>query len=154
MTNNDVLRRLRYIFDFSDARMIDLFAQAETEVSRAQVSDWLKRDDDPNFRKMSDLQFATFLNGFINDKRGKKEGPAHKPENRLNNNIIFRKLKIALNLKVEDIIDIYGLVDARISKPEITAIFRNPSQNQYRECKDQFLRFFLQGLLEKYRPKK
>lgn len=154
MTNNEIFRRLRYTFDFSDDQVMKLFGLVEHEVSRAQVSDWLKKDDDPNFRRMTDFQFATFLNGFIVAKRGKREGPLPKAEQELNNNTIFRKLKIALNLKVEDIMDIYTLVRAHISKPEITALFRNPEQRQYRECQDQFLRYFLQGLNVKYRDQK
>ncbi|MFT5802774.1 MAG: hypothetical protein ACI956_002595 [Nonlabens sp.] len=133
--------------------MIALFALAEMEVSRAQVSDWLKKDEDPSFRRLTDFQFATFLNGFIVKHRGKKEGPTPKAEQEINNNIIFRKLKIALNLKVEEILDIFMLVKAHVSKPEVTALFRRPDQRQYRECQDQFLRYFLQGLQVKYGKK-
>ncbi len=153
MTNNDILRRLRYTFDFNDTKMIELFALAEAKVTRAQVSDWLKKEDDPDAREISDVLLATFLNGFINDKRGKRDGPQIPPEENLSNNAIFRKLKIALNLKDTDIVAIFDLVDMRVSKHEITALFRNPSQNQYRACKDQFLRVFLQGLNAKYREK-
>lgn len=151
MTNNDIIRRLRYTFDFNDSKMIELFALAEAKVSRAQVSDWLKKEDDPDAREISDVMLATFLNGFINDKRGKRDGPQIPPEEKLSNNAIFRKLKIALSLKDTDIIEILDLMDLRVSKHEITALFRNPSQNQYRVCKDQFLRVFLQGLNAKYR---
>ena len=96
MTNNDILRRIRYAFDFSDSKMIALFALADHQVTRGQICDWLKKEDDPSYQKCSDTQLAIFLNGLINDKRGKKEGPQPEPEQRLTNNIIFRKLKIAL----------------------------------------------------------
>jgi uncharacterized protein YehS (DUF1456 family) len=151
MNNNDVLRKIRYAFDFSDLKMIELFALAEHEITRAEVSDWMKKDDDPDFKTMNDEKLAIFLNGFINDKRGKKEGPQPKPEKKLNNNIVFRKLKIALHLTDTDIIEIYDLMDMNISKHEISALFRNPSQSQYRPCKDQFLRNFLHGMQLKYR---
>ena len=103
MTNNDVLRRLRYTFDLNDKTMINIFSQAELTVSREQVSNWLKKDDDADYTNCSDVQLATFLNGFINDRRGKKEGEQPKPEKKLTNNIVFRKLKIALDLRDEDI---------------------------------------------------
>lgn len=151
MTNNDILRRIRYTFDFGDDQMIELFASADYKVSRAQVSDWLKRDDDPDFQEMTDNKLAIFLNGLINEKRGKREGQQPVPEERLNNNIIFRKLRIALNLKDDDIMEILYLVEMRISKHELSAFFRNPKQHQYRECKDQILRNFLQGMQIKYR---
>ena len=99
MNNNDVLRRIRYTFDFDDSKMMAVFAAADHPVSRGQVSDWLKKDDDPAYQECSDTVLATFLNGLINDKRGRKEGMQPVPEVRLTNNIIFMKLKIALNLK-------------------------------------------------------
>jgi uncharacterized protein YehS (DUF1456 family) len=100
---------------------------------------------------LSGFQLATFLNGLIIEKRGKKEGPQPIPEKQLNNNIILRKLKIALNLKDEDILDLLKLAGLEISKHELSAFFRKPGQNQYRECKDQVLRNFLSGMGMKYR---
>ena len=152
MNNNDILRRIRYTFNFSDSKMIALFGLADFKINRAQISDWLKKDDDPAYQNCSDIQLAAFLNGLINDKRGKKEGPPPKPEKRLNNNIIFRKLKIALNLRDEDILNILALADLPMSKHELSALFRKPDHKNYRSCKDQILRNFLQGLQRTYRP--
>ncbi|VAX34224.1 Uncharacterized protein YehS [hydrothermal vent metagenome] len=153
MTNNDILRRIRYTFDFDDSTMIAIFGLAGCQVTREQISDWLKKDDDPAYQKCSDTQLAIFLNGFINYKRGKKEGPQPEPEQRLTNNIIFRKLRIALNLKAEDILEIMDLAGLRISKHELSAFFRKPGHKHYRECKDQVLRNFLTGLQLKYHAK-
>ena len=151
MTNNDVLRRLRYIFDFSDSKMIAVFGLADHPVTRAEVSDWLKKDNDPAYQKCSDALLAIFLNGLINDKRGRKEGPQPEPEKRLNNNIVFMKLKIALNLKAEDVLQIMGLAKFPVSKGELSSFSRRPGHKHYRECKDQILRNFLKGMQFKYR---
>jgi len=151
MINNDILRRIRYTFDFNDSKMIAIFGLADHQVTRGQVSDWLKKEDDPAYRKCSDTLLAIFLNGLINDKRGKKEGPQPEPEQRLTNNIIFRKLKIALNLKAEDVLEIMDLTDLRISKHELSAFFRKPDNKHYRGCRDQILRKFLKGLQLRYR---
>jgi uncharacterized protein YehS (DUF1456 family) len=152
MYNNDILRSLRYTFDFSDNAMIDLFGLGGEVVTRADVSNWLKREDDPDYKGLHDIDLATFLNGLIIQKRGKKEGEQPVAEKTLNNNMIFRKLKIALNMKDEDILEILSQVDRHISKHELSAFFRNPTQPQYRPCKDQVLRNFLQGIQLKYRP--
>ena len=152
MTNNDILRRIRYIFDFGDSKMMAVFGLADLVVTRSQVSDWLKKEDDPAFQACSDSQLAVFLNGLIIDRRGRKQGPQPEPEQVLTNNIIFRKLRIALDLKAEDIMDIMDLTDVRISKPELSAFFRKPSNRHYRACKDQVLRNFLKGVQLKYRP--
>ncbi|PCI07512.1 MAG: hypothetical protein COB77_04475 [Gammaproteobacteria bacterium] len=152
MTNNDILRRIRYIFDINDAKMITIFGLAESDVSREQISNWLKKDDDPNYQTCNDSQLASFLNGLINDKRGKKDGPQPDPEKRLTNNIIFRKLKIALNLKEEETLAILESAGLPISKHELSAFFRKAGHKHYRACKDQILRNFLQGLQLKHRP--
>ncbi|MEP0367105.1 MAG: DUF1456 family protein [Cyclobacteriaceae bacterium] len=151
MNNNYILRRIRYAFDYSDEQMIKMFRWADVDVSRAEVSDWLKSDDDPAQKPLYDRELAVFLNGMINKYRGKREGEQPKPEKSLNNNTIFRKLKIALNLKDTDILDIYALAKFDVGKHELSAIFRKPTQSQYRVCKDQFLRNFLLGLQMKHR---
>ncbi len=152
MTNNDILRRIRYTFDFNDKKMIALFRAADHTVTRAQVSAWLKKDDDPDFKKCSDTELAIFLNGLINLKRGKREGPQPAPEKRLTNNIILRKLKIALELQAEDILEILEQGNFVVSKNELSAFFRKPTHKHYRECKEQILRHFLKGLQLTYRP--
>ena len=146
MTNNDILRRIRYIFDFDDSKMIAVFGLADHQVTRAQISDWLRKDDDPAYKKCNDTQLAIFLNGLINDKRGKREGLQPEPEKRLTNNIILMKLKIALALKSEDILEIMGMANLHISKHELSAFFRKPVHKHYRDCKDQILRNFLKGV--------
>ena len=131
--------------------MIAIFAQAELEVTRSQVSDWLKKDEDPEQQLCDAKTLACYLNGLINEMRGKKEGAQPEPEDRLNNNIIFNKLKIALNLKAEDILRILALVDITISKHELSAFFRKKGHKHYRECQEQILRNFLHGIQIKYR---
>jgi uncharacterized protein YehS (DUF1456 family) len=152
MNNNDILRRTRYTFDLSDDQMIQIFALADHETTRAEVSDWLKKDDNPEQQQLYDKELAIFLNGFINFKRGKKEGPQPKPEKSLNNNIVLRKFRIALNLKDEGMLEILDLANFRFGKSELSALFRKPDHQHFRKCKDQVLRNFIYGMQLKYRP--
>jgi uncharacterized protein YehS (DUF1456 family) len=151
MIANDVLRRLRYIFDLSDSKMISLSSSGKHKVTRAQISDWLKKDDHPDYKVCDDTQLAIFLNNFITEKRGKRDGPQSEPEKRLSNNMIFMKLKIALNLKAEEVLELLVLANFKLGKHELSAFFRKPGHKHFRECKDQVLRNFLQGLAVKYR---
>jgi uncharacterized protein YehS (DUF1456 family) len=151
MTNNDILRRLRYTIDYTDLQMMAVFDLADHEIGRDTLGQWLKKEDEPEFQPMSDQDLAIFLNGLINQKRGKREGPQPVPETELDNNAILRKLKIAFNLKDTDILDIFAAADTKLSKHEISAFFRSPSQTQYRPCLDQYLRNFLQGLQKRLR---
>jgi uncharacterized protein YehS (DUF1456 family) len=151
VTNNDVLRRLRYTFDFSDSKMIELFKLMDVEVDREQISNWLKKDDDESYVNCTDKQFATFLNGLIIDKRGKQEGALPEIENKLNNNIVLRKLKIALNLQNDEVLNLLTQAGLSLSKHELSAFFRRADHKHYRACKDQVLRNFLQAIQLKYR---
>lgn len=152
MTNNDILRRLRYAFDLEDSAMIAIFAAADCEVSRAQISNWLKKEEDADFEPASDRELATFLNGFINTRRGRRDGAQPQPEQRLSNNMIFMKLRIALNFNSDDILTLLEANGVKISKHELSAFFRKPGNKHYRECKDQILRNFLLGIQHQYRP--
>jgi len=154
MDNNDTFRRTRYAFTLNNSAITKIFLSAGVTVTEPDIKVWLKKDVDPEYVAMPDFQLAAFLNGLIIEKRGKKEGPLPIPEKVLTNNIILRKFKIALSLKDDDMLEILMLADFKISRHELSAFFRNPGQDQYRECKDQVLRYFVKGLQLKYRENK
>ena len=153
MDNNDILRRLRYTFDWSDQDLIDIFSLADREVTSEQVIRWLKRETDEGFQNATDLDLATFLNGWIIKNRGKRGNAPISHETELNNNVILRKIKIALNFKDHDMLDVFNRTNSHLSKHELSAFFRKPGQKQYRPLLDQFLRNFFQGLQRKFRNK-
>lgn len=64
----------------------------------------------------------------------------------MNNNTVLKKLRIAFSLKTDDIQAIMTQQNVRVSMPEITAMMRSPDHKNYRECGDQFMRYFLRGL--------
>lgn len=151
MTNNDVLRRLRYIFDYNDAKMGEIFELAGTRVGRGHIIAWTLKDEDPAFEACNDKMLATFLNGLIIEKRGKRDGPAPKPEYTLSNNLILMKLKIALNMQSDDIIDTLAQAGFKLGNSELSSFLRRPGHRNYRSCKDQVLRNFLKGLQLEHR---
>lgn len=152
MINNDILRRLRYSFNFNDKAMVSIFAETGLAVTQEQVVAWLKHEDLDGFDLLEDEQLAHFLNGFINFKRGKREGAQPAAEKRLTNNAIFRKLRIALDLKDVDILAMMDLADFPLSKHELSAFFRKEGHKNYRTCQEQVLRQFLRGMQFHYRP--
>lgn len=152
MTNNDILRRLRYTFNFTNQQMLDIFELGALAANENQLITWLKRDDDEGYKSCPDKVLAHYLNGLIIFKRGKKDDQPMPVEEELTNNIILRKLKIALNLHAEGIIDILALADFRLGKSELSAFFRKPTHKHYRECKDQVLRNFIAGLQKQPKP--
>lgn len=151
MNLNDVLRRIRYTFDFDDQKMMDVFASGDLPVERVKVCAWLKPEEDPGFEPIADRQMAQFLNGLINEKRGRREGAQPEPEDTLTNNMVLMKLRIALNLQSDDVQALLRETGLSFSKHELTALFRKPGHKHYRYCEDQLLRNFLKGLQQRFR---
>ena len=154
MTNNDILRRIRYALNLNDSTMIAIFKLAEYETDQATVTALLKKEEDNGLVACSDRVLGYFLDGLIIHKRGKKEtepGQARKTASPLTNNAILKKLRIALELKEDDMLAVLKLADVDISKHELTALFRKEGHKNYKECGDQFLRKFLKGLSLRYR---
>lgn len=151
MTNNDVLRSLRYTLNAPNHGMIAIFALTNVTVTKEQVMAWLESDESESFAVISDELLAGFLNGVIIQRRGAKDGVIPAPETKLNYNIIMRKLKIAFDLKDDDILALLEGADFRLSKHELSAFFRRPDHKHYRACQEQVLRYFLRGISLKFR---
>lgn len=145
MDNNDILRRLRFTLNLSDDSMIDIYAKGGERVSRAEISSWLKREEDEDFDLVIDENLATFLNGLIVNYRGKKEGETPVAETELDNTIILRKLKIAFNFTSDELIYIWKKADVEITETELSAFFRKKSHPKFKYLNDQYLRKFLKG---------
>jgi uncharacterized protein YehS (DUF1456 family) len=69
----------------------------------------------------------------------------------MTNNDIIKKLRVALHLRNTEIIEIMALANFRATESELGAIFRKEDHPKYKECGDQFLRNFLDGLIVKMR---
>ena len=154
MTNNDILRQLRYVLNINDSTMIEIFKLADHEIEQSNLTGLLKKEDEEGFALCGDDVLRYFLDGLILHKRGRKEikpGETRKSDSRLTNNTILKKLRIALELKEDDMLGILKLANVDISKSELTALFRKEGHKNYKECGDQFLRKFLKGLSLRYR---
>ncbi|QTY27138.1 DUF1456 family protein [Flavobacterium sp. CS20] len=151
MTNNDVLRRSHYTFNYSDAEMISFFELVDVTVSRSDVSAWLKSDNDNGFTALNDSYLAAFLNGLIVSLRGEKDGKAPVIETSLTNNDVLKKLKIAYQLQSDEILELFKLAGKSLSKPELSSFLRRSDHPKYKELMDQYLRNFLLGLQLKYK---
>lgn len=152
MINNDILRRVRFVFDYSNAKVIKIFAKANVELSSEQVIALLKKEEEEGYQACNDTLMCQFLDGLIIEKRGLKPGSEiPTPLKQLTNNLIFKKLRVALELREEDIIAALALADFAMSKSELGALFRSPDHKNYKPCGDQVLRNFIKGLSVKHR---
>ena len=144
---------MRYAFDFSDPLMLSIFKLGGYEGNRPELATWLAREGEPDFVLCEDINLSRFLNGLIIKNRGPKDDGIPEPETFLSNNSVLRKLKIALNLQADDVLEILKLNEFTLSKHELSALFRRPEHKNYRECLDQVLRNFLDGMEKRYRKK-
>jgi uncharacterized protein YehS (DUF1456 family) len=165
MNNNDKLIRLRYALDIRNTEMVEIFKLGGIELPKEEVLKILTRskdnsddehDDIDENEGLSDEMIESFLNGFIIFKRGKQEpkpGQPERPElsNECVNNILLKKLKIALSLTTEDMQDIFLKAGIIVTKGELGALLRREGHKNYKECLDNFARNFLKGLAIKYR---
>jgi uncharacterized protein YehS (DUF1456 family) len=153
MNNNDILRRVRYALDISNPGMIDIFKLSGCNLELPTLLKLLKKEEEDEFISCSNPMLSFFLDGLIIHKRGRRDGDSGqpKPDASLNNNAILKKLRIALDLKEEDMLAVLKLGGMAVSKSELSALFRNKGHKHYKECGDQFLRNFLNGLTARFR---
>jgi uncharacterized protein YehS (DUF1456 family) len=147
--NNELLRSIRDALNIDDVTMIEIFGLAGREVRQSTITSLLKSEDEDEYIPCSDPVMGFFLDGLIIHKRGRKEGKpaaAEKPASALTNNAILKKLRIALDLKEDDLVGILKLAGISMSNHELTALFRKQGHKHFKECNDRLLRDFIEGL--------
>lgn len=150
MLNNDVMRSVRYILNVNDAKIAEITRLTGCEIPDAEAFAYLKKDDETGFKPCPDRIMAHFLDGLVIYKRGKDESRPTPPiELPVTNNMVLKKLRVAFELKEDDMHAILNSVDFPVSKPELNALFRKAGHSNYRVCGDQLLRNFLKGLAQR-----
>ena len=145
--NNWLLRNLRYVLNIDDSKMYEIFTSSGSRVSEEEVKCFLKKEEEENFKKCENIDLELFLNGLIEWKRGKKEDKEEEEvTGRITNNDIFKKLRVAFNLRSENIIEIFSLAGGEIRESEVSAIFRKIGHRNYKPCGNRYLRDFMKGL--------
>lgn len=171
MDNNDLLIRLRYALDIKNSDVAEIFKLGGISLSKEEVQkvltktpdDYEEEDagiyDEPeteDYIPVDNTMFESFLNGLIIFKRGKQEAKPGQPEkppftNEPSKNLLLKKVKIALQLTSEDMIDILALAGVTVTKGEMSAMLRKQGHKNYSVCGDRYARNFLKGLAIKYR---
>lgn len=149
MINNDVLRSIRYMLDLSDNKVVEIARLADPAfaIEKDDVRAFLLKEDEPGYQACSDAVLAHFLDGLIVHLRGRDESVPPRPvEKRISNNVVLKKLRVAFELKDVDMHQVFVDAGFPVSKPELSALFRQPGHKNFRACGDQMLRNFLKGL--------
>ncbi len=150
MTNNDILRRLRYALDINDAHVVKIFSHVVDNPNPTQVCSWLRRDEHADFQELPETMLCSFLDGLIIEKRGPHpSGKVPEAQGYLPTNEVLKKLRIALSMRDEDMLAVFKLAEFVVTKSELGAFYRAEGQRNYRKCPEQVLRKFLVGLGKK-----
>ena len=143
------------MLDLSDVRVADIarLADPDLAIGKDEVRRFLGKEDAEDYLACRDRVFACFLDGLVVDRRGRNESQPPRPvELRVTNNLVLKKLRVAFELKDVDMHAIFSEAGFPVSKPEQSALFRQPGHKHYRPCGDQILRNFLKGLTLRLRP--
>jgi uncharacterized protein YehS (DUF1456 family) len=154
MINNDILIRLRYALNITDLKLVELFTLAGKRMSPEELRPLFLKEGEEGFHECDGPTLGAFLEGLVISRRGRKEGDSVvKPAWSVNpsNNDVLKAVRIALEMRDDDVAAILRLAGVEASKAEISALFRKNGQENFRPCGDQFMRNFLAGLTKKYR---
>jgi uncharacterized protein YehS (DUF1456 family) len=155
MANNKLLISIRDALELDTATMIDIFRAAGREVGESAISAFLKTENEDGHIPCNNPIMRFFLDGLIIHKRGKQEGSqmsTEAPPSDLSYNAILKKLRIALDLKEEDMIAIFSSAGVVMTKHELTALFRKPGHKHYKACTNQLLFDFINGVALSRKP--
>lgn len=156
MINNDILRSIRYMLDLGDAHVVEIVKLADPDfaLDKQSIPALLRKEDEAGFVECSSAVLARFLDGLIFHRRGKNEHlPVRPMPTHVTNNLVLKKLRVAFELEDIDVRQVFADAGFEISKPELSALCRQPGHKNYRACGDQMLRNFLKGLTLRLRRK-
>jgi uncharacterized protein YehS (DUF1456 family) len=124
------------------------YALEDYAIDEAHLSSLLVRRQDKDFAVCSYEELGVFLDGLVALKRGPSPKKPNDDEGvELTNNLILKKLRIALELKDAQMESIFAKADVQLSKQQLASLFRNESHKNYKECSDELLIAFLEGMI-------
>lgn len=155
MITNDILRSVRYMLDLSDQKVVEIvqLAKADFPIDKSDVQAFTRKEGEEGFVECGVPVLAHFLDGLVVYQRGRDDSRAPRPvETHVTNNVVLKKLRVAFELKDVDMHEVFAAAGFPVSKPELSAFFRDRSHKNFRQCGDQLLRNFLRGLTLRLRP--
>jgi len=150
MKINDILFKIKTALSLDEETMIKAYSMTEYEMTPSRLTNILKRRQDKDYQEASYEELGLFLDGFITLKRGSKPKNPNEELVELTNNLILKKLRIALELKDLELSIIFGLAEVPITHRQIGSLFRKEGHKNFKVCSDELLIKFLEGLDEFY----
>lgn len=149
MKPSTVLSRVKDALRLSSDDILKIYQAEGYEIDDGRVEAIFKKPSSKKSQSATYEELGVFLDGLIRVMRGEPAKVVDDDEEIiLDNNLIIKKLKIALNLKSIDIDMIFNLADYPMSRSKIRDILRSSEHPKYKRCSDAVLDAFLEGLDE------
>ena len=149
-STNEILYRIQKALNLTTEEMLKAYELEEYKMDASHLNSLLKRRQDKDFVPASYEELGVFLDGLVTLKRGPSPKKTDDEAVELTNNLILKKLRIALNLKEPETEIIFGLADVELSKQQLSSLFRKEDHKNFKKCSDELLMAFLDGLDEFY----
>jgi len=147
---NNILYKITKALHLESDSTLRAYKLAEFTLSPQRLDAILKPLDDKEYEVCTYEELGVFLDGLILLKRGPSPKKSTAQTLELTNNLILKKLRIALELKEAEVEIIFGLGEANLSKQQLSALFRSEKNKNFTLCSDELLFAFLDGLDEFY----
>lgn len=149
MLNNDIIRCTRKALYLNDSVSTEIFKLVGHNTSPEELKKLMIKEGDPGFEIAPASLVSSFLDGLIIYKRGPKPGSSGNSapaKTKLTNNDVLKKIRIALEIHEDSMLEIFNAGEKPVTASELTALFRKPGHKHYKECGDQYMRAFFRGL--------
>ena len=151
MKINDILFKIKTALSLTDKEMQETYSLTGFEMSQERLESILKRHQDKGFSEATYEELGLFLDGLVVLKRGEPSKKRDADEVfELTNNLIMKKLRVAMNLKESELVIIFALAEIVLTKRQIGSFFRKEGGKNFKPASDELLMAFIEGLDEFY----
>ena len=135
----------------SNSELIEAYSLVDYSMKNERLENILKRRQDQGYEEANYEELGIFLDGLVLLKRGASDRVSTIEEAvALSNNLIMKKLRVALELKEAELVIVFALAEITLTKRQIGALFRKEGTKNFKYASDELLMAFIEGLDEFY----
>jgi len=151
MQINDILFKIKTALSLKNSDIVKLYSLVNYNITEERIDNILKRRQDQGYEEATYEELGLFLDGLVVLKRGENPKKSESDEVvELTNNLILKKLRVAMNLKESELVIVFALAEVTLSKRQIGSLFRKEGGKNFKVCSDELLMAFIEGLDEFY----
>ena len=148
MTHNTILDIVRSSLKLTDAKVLECFTLGGSSLSPEALAEVTAKVQGEEPGALTDAHLAAFLDGLIVARRGPSPSSSSRADAvvELTNNTILKKMRIALNLQAEGMLQLFDAGGKTLTRGDLTVLFRKPTHKHYKACGDELFLAFFEGM--------